>query len=82
MEIIRLFSQLAPVVQLSIVIGSVALVFLIACSRQAGENLLLFLQGLRSVLSLRVERNQRKMLSHQRSQRLALPRGRRCRRES
>ncbi len=50
MDIITLFSHLETVVQLALVIGFVAVVFLVACSRRSAENLLLFLRGLRSVM--------------------------------
>ena len=66
-----MFSQLATTVQLAIVIGIVALTFLFACSRRAGENFLLFLQGLRSVLWMRDDRKERKTSSRQNSQILA-----------
>ena len=47
MELINVFGQLSIIVQLALIIGSVVVIFLIACSRQAAENLALFIRELR-----------------------------------
>lgn len=48
MEFIELFEKLSTVVQLALIIGTVTVIFLLACSRRAAENLALFLRELRS----------------------------------
>lgn len=46
MELLDLFGKLPPFVQMALVVGSFALLFLVACSRTAANNLLSFLSGL------------------------------------
>jgi hypothetical protein len=50
MDIIHFFSHLTSEVQLVLILGSFTLVLLLACSRSAGENLLVFFQGVLSLL--------------------------------
>lgn len=49
-ELIDVFTKLSVAVQLALIIGSVTIILLIGCSRQAAENLAFFFRELRSVL--------------------------------
>lgn len=50
MGIFEIFSKLSVVVQLALILGILALIFLLACSRRASENLIFFAYCLRSLL--------------------------------
>jgi len=48
MELLEIYRQLSPVVQLAVIISGTILLLVIACSRYAAENLALFFRELRS----------------------------------
>lgn len=47
------FGRLSPEVQLALIVGLFALLLVLACSRSAGNNLLLFFRGVLSLLRQR-----------------------------
>lgn len=58
MALLEAFESLAPFVQLAVVIGVFATIFLIACNRTAATNLITFLRDLYGVHPHKDDRNQ------------------------
>jgi hypothetical protein len=61
------FGHLSPNVQLAAIIGLFALLLLVACSRSAGRNLLLFLRGALSLFRQQKRRGRKNVKKHHES---------------
>jgi hypothetical protein len=58
MSFLEAFSSLAPFVQLALIVGTFATVFLVACNRTAATNLITFLRDLYSIRLYKDRSNQ------------------------
>jgi hypothetical protein len=58
MEFMGMFDNLAPFVQLTVVIGTFATIFLVACNRTAAINLITFLRDLYGIHRYKDQRDQ------------------------